>query len=58
MIYFDRVEVVNILDPSKGGSHSHLGMAPFQCECPSSQAQSQSHLICDCIPFQLTTLQF
>jgi len=29
MIYFDRVEVVNILDPSKGGSHSHLGMALF-----------------------------
>jgi len=46
MIYFDTVEVVNILDPSQGGSHSHLGMTiPFQCECPNSQAQSQSHLI-------------
>ena len=29
MIYFDRVEVVNILDPSKGGCHSHLGMTLF-----------------------------
>jgi len=48
MIYFDRVEVVNMLDSSKGGwvpFPSWYDSIPFQCECPSSQAQSPSHLM-------------